>query len=604
MPAGLRNTARTHLRLLFAQMGRRVVASLVMMLAGAALEAVGLLLLVLVIGGLGVDVSTGSPATLVAAASSLLALGGLHRGLEAVLAVYAVVLVLQATLFRALTILNMDIEYRFVAFLRTRLFDVVAHARWAVLAAARATTLTHAMTTEVDRAGLATYQLLWILTSALVMAVQVGLAMQVSVPLTLLVFASGAMLSLVLLSRLRRARRAGEAISEATGAIHNIAVEQVAGLKTIKSQATESQSIALFARGSDRVASAALSAVRAQADARWLFECGGALILAGLLVVALNWLGATPAMLLVLVFLFARLMPRVSAMQQGLHQYVTSLPAIAAVEAVHAQCAQAREDLVDRRPGPRLVREIAFDAVSFAYAPGTPLIERLTLRIAAGQTTALVGPSGSGKSTIADLLTGLLTPQAGTITVDGDALAPQLFAWRRAIGYVSQDSFFFHDTIRANLLLAAPEASDRDIEMALRHAAADFVFALPDGLNTVVGDRAVRLSGGERQRLALARALIRRPQLLILDEATSALDPPHERRVLDAIDRLRGQLTILIITHRVWTLSGVDVIHVIESGCLVETGRWDILRASAGSRFAALSLSGDAVARPRSGGDK
>ena len=602
MPSGLRNTARTHLRLLLGRMGRRVAGSLVLMVAGSVLEAIGLLLLVLAIGGLGVDVSQGSTATLAATASSLLALAGLDRQLEAVLGVYAAVLVLQATLFRALTILNLDIEYRFVAFLRTRLFDAVAHARWAVLAGSRGTALTHAMTTEVDRAGLATYQLLWVLTSALVMAAQVALAMRVSVPLTLLVFAAGGGLSLTLLPRLRRARDAGEAISEATGAIHNIAVEQVAGLKTIKSQATEAQSIELFGKGSDSVATAAIAAVRAQADARWLFECGGAVILAGLLVVALNTLGATPAVLLVLVFLFARLMPRVSAMQQGLHQYVTTLPAIAAVEAVHAHCADAREDLVDRRPGPPLAHEVAFDGVTFAYAPGTPVVEHLTLRIPAGQTTALVGPSGGGKSTIADLLTGLLTPQTGAITVDGEPLHPHLFAWRRAIGYVSQDSFFFHDTIRANLQLAWPEASVADCEVALRQAAADFVFELPDRLETVVGDRGVRLSGGQRQRLALARALIRRPRLLILDEATSALDPPQERRVLDAIDRLRGQLTILIITHRVWTLSSVDVIHVIESGRLVESGRWDTLRATAGSRFAALSLSGDAVAHPRSGG--
>lgn len=600
MPGGLRNTARTHLRLLLGQMGRRVATSLVLMVAGSALEAMGLLLLVLAIGGLGVDVSQGSPATLATTASSLLALVGLDRRIEVVLGAYAVVLVLQATLFRSLTILNLDIEYRFVAFLRTRLFDAIAHARWAVLAGSRGTALTHAMTTEVDRAGLATYQLLWVLTSALVMVAQVFLAMRVSVALTLLVFAAGGGLSLTLLPRLRRARRAGESISEATGAIHSIAVEQVAGLKTIKSQATEAQSIELFGRGSDSVASAAIAAVRAQADARWLFECGGALILAGLLVAAINTLGATPAVLLVLVFLFARLMPRVSAMQQGLHQYVTTLPAIAAIEAVHAQCAQAREDLIDRRPGPRVAREIAFDGVTFAYTPATPVIEQLTLRIPAGQTTALVGPSGGGKSTIADLLTGLLTPQSGAITVDGEPLQPQLFAWRRAIGYVSQDSFFFHDTIRANLQLAAPEASSADFEVALHQAAAEFVFALPDGLDTVVGDRALRLSGGERQRLALARALVRRPQLLILDEATSALDPPHERRVLDAIERLRGLLTILIITHRVWTLTGVDVIHVIESGRLVESGRWDTLRATAGSRFAALS--GDAVAHPRSGG--
>ena len=118
---------------------------------------------------------------------------------------------------------------------------------------------------------------------------------------------------------------------------------------------------------------------------------------------------------------------------------------------------------------------------------------------------------------------------------------------------------------------------------------------------TIVGDRGIRLSGGERQRLALARALVRQPQLLILDEATSALDTEHEQRIFEAIDGLHGRLTILLITHRVWTLRRVDTIHVLEAGRLVESGRWDTLRSTAGSRFAALSMAGDALASPRPG---
>ena len=223
-----------------------------------------------------------------------------------------------------------------------------------------------------------------------------------------------------------------------------------------------------------------------------------------------------------------------------------------------------------------------------------PAVNGITLSIPVRQTTALVGPSGCGKTTVADLVTGLLAPTSGRVLIDDMELnAERAGRWRSRIGYVSQDTFFFHDTVRANLKWAAPDASNAELEAAIRAAAADFLFRFPDGLETVIGDRGTRLSGGERQRFALARALARRPELLVLDEATSALDPDNERKVFDAIDALRGSMTILLITHRLWTLGRVDTIHVMEDGRLVESGPWDTLRAAAGSRFSLLCRAGE-----------
>jgi ATP-binding cassette subfamily C protein len=154
---------------------------------------------------------------------------------------------------------------------------------------------------------------------------------------------------------------------------------------------------------------------------------------------------------------------------------------------------------------------------------------------------------------------------------------------------VAQDTFLFHDTVRANLLWARPEATDEEVRQALRSAAAEaFVSELPKGIETILGDRGVRLSGGERQRLALARALLREPSLLILDEATSALDTENEKRIQSAIEELHGRITILVITHRLSTIRGADVIHVLERGCSVESGDWDTLVGSGNGRFSAL----------------
>jgi ATP-binding cassette subfamily C protein len=224
----------------------------------------------------------------------------------------------------------------------------------------------------------------------------------------------------------------------------------------------------------------------------------------------------------------------------------------------------------------------------------------VTLNIAAGRTTAIVGASGSGKSTIVDLLIGLLTPTSGAILVDGRPLrAEQLQAWRDGIGYVPQDTFLFHDSVRANLRWARPDATEDEIWRALASAAAaDFVAGLPEGLDTIVGDRGVLISGGERQRLALARALLRRPVLLVLDEATSSLDSENERRIQDAIDDLYQQVTIVVVTHRLSTVRGAAVIHVLDGGRVVESGSWDELTGREDGRLRELCRAQNIVLSP------
>jgi ATP-binding cassette subfamily C protein len=214
----------------------------------------------------------------------------------------------------------------------------------------------------------------------------------------------------------------------------------------------------------------------------------------------------------------------------------------------------------------------------------------LSLVIPAGKIVALVGPSGAGKSTIADILMGLVAPDSGTLRLDGRPLGPEsVRGWRDRIGYVAPDTFLFHDTIRANLKWARPDASQDEMLAALRQASAfDFVAGLSDGLDTIVGDRGMLLSQGERQRLALARAFLRRPSMLILDEATNSLDSENEGRVLDAIESRRGELTVVLIAHRLSTIRWADLIYVVEGGKVVESGNWSSLSALRDGRFRAL----------------
>jgi ATP-binding cassette subfamily C protein len=225
------------------------------------------------------------------------------------------------------------------------------------------------------------------------------------------------------------------------------------------------------------------------------------------------------------------------------------------------------------------------------------VLEELSLTIAAGKITAIVGSSGAGKSSIADLVNGLLSPITGRVLVDGAELMPQTArTWRRHVGYVAQDTVLFHDTVRANLRWAKPDASEQEMKEGLSLAAADFVFELPRGLDTTVGDRGMLLSHGQRQRIALARALLRKPGLLILDEATSSLDFENEKRILDAIERLQGRTTVLMIAHRVSAIQRADMIYVIENGRVVESGDWASLSSRPSNRVGSLFRLQDAPA--------
>ena len=185
---------------------------------------------------------------------------------------------------------------------------------------------------------------------------------------------------------------------------------------------------------------------------------------------------------------------------------------------------------------------------------------------------------------------GLISPNEGSILIDGEKFGPErMRAWREQIGYVPQDTFLFNDTVKSNLLWASPDAKEDKINQTLRLAAAEeFVNSLPKGLDSILGDRGVLVSGGERQRIALARALLRKPSLLILDEATSSLDSENEKRIQNAIEKLHGQMTILVISHRLSTIRGADIIHVVEEGRLVESGTWDELISKENGRFHAF----------------
>ncbi len=239
-------------------------------------------------------------------------------------------------------------------------------------------------------------------------------------------------------------------------------------------------------------------------------------------------------------------------------------------------------------------QKLLIEDLSFAYPGQDAVLCGINVYIPKGKMVAFVGESGAGKSTFIDMIMGFHQPQKGRIMFDGvDLQEFDIRSYRHKIGYVPQDSVLFNMSIRDNLLWANDSAADIDIVRACRQAnAEEFIEQLPQGCDTLVGDRGVRLSGGQIQRIALARAMLRKPQLLILDEATSALDTYSERLIQQAIEAIVGETTVIIIAHRLSTIMNADYIYVFKEGCIVEEGVYSglIQRDSCFNRMVKLQL--------------
>jgi len=571
----------------------RVALALVLALCVSVTQGAQLLLLVPLMSLAGLEVQQGTVGRLNELASSLFAAVGMRPSTVTVLSAFALFTIALAALSRWRTSYSFRLQENFAASLRRRLYRAIANVDWLVFTRSRSSDFTHALTTELDRVGAATALLLSLITNVILVLVYTLVALRLDVLMTTVVFFSGAGLLLALRRKTQSAQWTGEQVSLATNGLYAAAIEHLGGMKTVKSYSAEERSSKLFSDLARRVARIRFDTVRDQADASFWFGAGSVTILCIILYVAFEVLAIPAAGLLLLLFLFNRITPLLSSVQQSYQQCLNVLPAFARVMEMMAQCEAAAESGPERQEEVELRDGVRLEGVSFSYGgQGTvAAIRDLDLFIRAGETTAIVGPSGAGKSTIADLLIGLVTPTRGRVLIGDAPLGPGLLrSWRSRIGYVAQETFLFNDTVEANLLWARPDAGREEVWRALRLAAAEgFVSDLPEGLGTVLGDRGVRLSGGERQRLALARALLRNPSLLILDEATSALDSENERRIQRAIEELHGHMTILVITHRLSTIRQADVIHVVEDGRLVELGDWQRLMGQEGGRFAALA---------------
>jgi ATP-binding cassette subfamily C protein len=494
--------------------------------------------------------------------------------LAGLLLIFLLLMALRSLFSRAQSVLTFRTVLTYELALGKRLYQAIINADWLFLVRRRSSDFTHALTAELTRVATCTYLLIGALANAVLALVYIALALKLSAGMTSLVLATGAVLLLISRRWMRAVFESGTAVSESVSEVYSAATEHLQNLKAMKFCDAQGSDLAMFSSLQSSALQQSLNNTRSQAAAAFWFEAGSLMVLAAIIFASLQVLNVAPASVLLLLAVFTRLIPRLASGQNQLQAFLSELPAFENVMTIYRDCVANAEVPVAASPAPSRANEIRLERVGFRYDALRPMVlEDLSLSIAAGRITAIAGSSGAGKSTVADLVNGLLSPLTGRVLVDGVELTPQTArAWRRHVGYVAQDTVLFHDTVRANLRWAHPDASEEEMTECLVLAAAEFVFDLPQGLDTTVGDRGMLLSHGQRQRIAVARALLRKPSLLILDEATSSLDLDNEKRILDAIEQLQGRTTILLIAHRISAIQRAERIYVLENGRVVESG--------------------------------
>ncbi len=542
-----------------------VGASLALMLT----EGVGLLMLVPMLRLVGVSLGDGASDRIAQAMEGALRAVGVVPDLVSVLAAVVVLVTARAALQWWLDWWHARLEARVIGLLRERLFSAVVQLPWARFAGERPAALLHAIGPQVDDVHAALMLLLQGVSLVAAVVAAGAVALVVSPPLMAVVVGAGALLALAAHALRAPGRAEGERLlAEGTGLFARVS-ELLGGMKMVHAHGAESRAAASVV--ADSRAWSALTRHYAGRRARVAF----ALATLGVVVLAvLVWFGVTvahlaPASLLLLLLLYSRLVPQLSELQALGSSLSEALASYDSVAALLARCESARAD-VDRErsavhgeageadstagqvAGGQRPPAVDVQDITVRY-PGSaaPALAHFSARFASGSVTVVVGASGAGKTTLGDVLLGLLEPASGAVLVDGRPMASLARApWRDRVAYLAQEPMLLHGTIRENLLFAQPGASAEALHDALRAAACDFVDALPQGLDAPIGDRGVLLSGGEKQRLALARALLRQPGLLVLDEATSALDAETESRVLQTVDALKGRCTVVFCTHR------------------------------------------------------
>jgi ATP-binding cassette subfamily C protein len=545
----------------------RVLLQMMLLVFSGLLGGVGLLLLVPIVN----SVADTSDSIRVPVIGSL-DVGSLP--LWSLLAVFVGVVAVQALISRTAAVNTVRLQQGIVDRLRHDAFEAILAARWSFVLQMRRSDIVQVVTEGAGRSGMAVSLLLTTAVALVLATATAVVALLVAPGVAAIAIVAVVVLALAQASGIRPARRLGRVFNERSRELQAVVTDSLDSLRLVRAHDASRLWI-------DRLADAFSNTRQVQLDNTerittiTALSSVGTAAAASMLVLISTWADVPPASIVVIVVLIGRLSGQVQSLVRSATQLANSLPAVGDIVELTNDARAARETTVDDGPTVRrqlpddpAIPMLEFRDVTFHYVTSGGGVSGLDLIVPRGCITAIAGPSGAGKSTIADLALGLLQPDSGQLLVGGDVLLAQdLPWWRNHVAYVPQETVLLAGTLRDNLVWSVPrKVDDADCLAALERAAAKFVKALPDGLDSLLGDRGVRLSGGERQRVAIARALLREPTLLVLDEATSSLDDDTEAAVLDTIAALVPTMTVLVIAHRRSTLDMAQHVVRIEAG--------------------------------------
>jgi ABC-type multidrug transport system fused ATPase/permease subunit len=576
--------------------GMKLYINIIGMVINSLLESVGLLLLIPMLGLSGIIAFNQGTGTHFRIFDELRRLPP-TTALSLTLGLYLIIVFGQNIITKMITIRNTEIQQNFSRQLRYDTYRVLLRTQWTYFLNKRTSDLVNLLTIELARVMAGINLFLTFITSLLFTVIQIGVAFWLSPGMTAIVLCCGGILALLSRGYIRKSKALGSRTSQLAQSYLAGISDQLHGMKDIKSNNLEHSWLDWLQTLTYGVMQEQLDYIRLRMNSQLLYKLSSAVLIACFVFVSYQFLHTEGQYVLIVILIFARLWPRFTGLQTNLEQMAASIPAFHALKQLNGECTSwAEQGFLDddnRELHPlRLTQGLECRDLNFRYHSHLTsyALQHMNLTIPANRMTAIVGKSGAGKSTLIDVIMGLMSPESGQLLLDGEPItSDNLFSYRRSIGYVAQDPFLYNASIRENLMMIEPNATEEQLWQALEFASSDdFVRKLPQGLDTLIGDRGIRLSGGERQRIVLARAIIRKPSILVLDEATSALDTENEKKIQEALHRLKGTMTIIVVAHRLSTIRHADQIIVIEDGKLAERGTYTELVSVKDGEFSKL----------------
>lgn len=493
--------------------------------------------------------------------------------LTLLLAVLAMIFAGQ-TLIYAQKHLSASMSEGLVASLRRNAFAAFMRADISFHNSARSGTLTNSLTQDLQRTGGAFDGLLDLMGRAILIAIFIVALFLVSWLTALTAVGVVLVAALLIQYHIHISNRLGRQMVETHQDFHGFTAERIDGVRLVKVSSAEERDIGNFGALVGNVASVRAAHLRRGAQVRLVLEpslAAGGIVAA---YVGLTYFQMSLAQLAVFMYVLIRLVPEVHSVNRtrfNIAGYINHFH-----EAMNiVQSARQRTSIISGpRSLPKLVQGIQLKNISFSYGDGLPVLRDVNIFLEAGKLTAIIGPSGTGKSTLLDLLVRLVEPTRGKVLLDGtDASEFDLISLRAGISLVSQDILHFNDTVLENIRYGRPDATEEQIRQAATEANAhNFIQELPQGYQTILGPRGMTISGGERQRIALARAILQEPSVLLLDEVTSNLDAESEHLIQESVFRAAKHRTVIVVTHRLSTVEKADKIIVLDQGRVVEEG--------------------------------